>query len=287
MPRASTTLFEDAIDVPLWLEADRLTPYAERVRRDRDIGRRIRQRDRVAARARLVAQRGAGRRQPAPARVSSGSARSSRSRWRRSARVTGVAVALAAFAYDGSQPVNVVRLLALLVGVQLVLLALTLLLLPGRVPGLRRVQDLIAALNPGALGGRRLRQARARVARRRAAVRLARRARGAPALREVAAPVLVADRGRRVQRRRARRGDRARDVLGSRVRLEHDARRGSGGRDAHRAGDCVAVARSHPRAVPSAALVEQSQFFRLEAAMLAAASPRALGAWWPFTLLRS
>lgn len=47
MPRASTPLFEDAIDVPLWLEADRHTPYAERVRRDRDIGRRISQRDRV------------------------------------------------------------------------------------------------------------------------------------------------------------------------------------------------------------------------------------------------
>ena len=64
--------------------------------------------------------------------------------------IAGVAVALAAFAYDGSQPVNVVRLLALLVGVQLVLLVFTLLLLPGRVPGLRHVQDLLTALNPGA-----------------------------------------------------------------------------------------------------------------------------------------
>ena len=39
MPRPPTTLFEDAIDVPMWLEADRLAPYAERVRRDRDIAR--------------------------------------------------------------------------------------------------------------------------------------------------------------------------------------------------------------------------------------------------------
>ena len=92
------------------------------------------------------------RRTPAAvrARDSSGSARSSRSRMAAVGGVTGVAVALAAFAYDGSQPVNVVRLLALLVGVQLVLLALTLVLLPGRVPGLRRIQDLVAALNPGA-----------------------------------------------------------------------------------------------------------------------------------------
>jgi hypothetical protein len=64
--------------------------------------------------------------------------------------IAGVAVALAAFAYDSSQPVNVVRLLLLLVGTQLVLLALTLLLLPGRVPGLKHVQDLLTALNPGA-----------------------------------------------------------------------------------------------------------------------------------------
>jgi hypothetical protein len=63
--------------------------------------------------------------------------------------IAGVAVALAAFAYDGSQPVNIVRLLLLLVGAQLVLLALTLLLLAGRVPSLSHVQDLLTTLNPG------------------------------------------------------------------------------------------------------------------------------------------
>src|SRR5262245_16779184 len=39
--RPSTTLFEDAIDVPLWLEADRNTPYEARLARDRDIARNI------------------------------------------------------------------------------------------------------------------------------------------------------------------------------------------------------------------------------------------------------
>ncbi len=39
-----------------------------------------------------------------------------------------------------------------------------------------------------------------------------------------------------------------------------------------------------PLAVPSPELVEQSQFFRLERADVVAGSPRALGAWWPFTL---
>ena len=40
-PRPSTSLFEDAIDVPAWLENDRLTPYAMRTRRDRDIGSQL------------------------------------------------------------------------------------------------------------------------------------------------------------------------------------------------------------------------------------------------------
>src|SRR5688572_6841559 len=40
MPR-DPTLFETAIDVPLWLEADKLTPYSERARRDREIGRQV------------------------------------------------------------------------------------------------------------------------------------------------------------------------------------------------------------------------------------------------------
>src|SRR5688572_31288201 len=48
MPRPATTLFEDAIDIPLWLDADRLTPHAERCRRDREIGLTLESRDRLA-----------------------------------------------------------------------------------------------------------------------------------------------------------------------------------------------------------------------------------------------
>jgi hypothetical protein len=40
-----------------------------------------------------------------------------------------------------------------------------------------------------------------------------------------------------------------------------------------------------PLAVPSPELVEQSQFFRLERGGIVPGSPRALGAWWQFTLL--
>ena len=40
-----------------------------------------------------------------------------------------------------------------------------------------------------------------------------------------------------------------------------------------------------PLAVPSPELVEQSQFFRLERTGVASGAARALGAWWPFTVL--
>ena len=62
----------------------------------------------------------------------------------------GCGVALAAFHYDGSRPVNVVTLLATLVIAQLVLLVLTLLLIPRGLPGLRAIQDLLETMNPGA-----------------------------------------------------------------------------------------------------------------------------------------
>src|SRR5690242_8687201 len=131
MPRPATTLFEDAIDIPSWLEADRLTPHAERSRRDRAIGLKLPSNDslqRVRAWWRAVApeEQGTG-------------ARLDRIRAAITAILAvlgaalGTSVALAAFQYDGSQPVNVVRLIALLVVVPTLFLVVSLLLLPGRI----------------------------------------------------------------------------------------------------------------------------------------------------------
>ena len=148
-PRPSTTLFEDAIDVPLWLENDRTTPFATRSRRDREIGSQL-QVERADVRVRAWWQR----MQQLPDHAG---ARLQRTRGLVSAVMVviglfaGVGVALAAFHYDGSRPVNVVTLLATLVGAQLVLLTLTLLLIPNGVPGLRAIQDLLETINPGAL----------------------------------------------------------------------------------------------------------------------------------------
>src|SRR5512139_3647060 len=149
MPQPATTLFEDAIDIPLWLEADRLTPHAVRSRRDREIGLKLASRDSL--------QRVRGWWCAVAPHEERAGARLGRIRVAITAIMTvlgaalGVSVALAAFQYDGSQPVNVVRLIALLVVVPGLFLVVSLLLLPGRIPVLRGLQDLIAPLNPGAL----------------------------------------------------------------------------------------------------------------------------------------
>jgi hypothetical protein len=274
-------LFEDAIDIPLWLESDRLTPHAQRSGRDRAVGLTQGSRDplqRVRGWWRAVGPDGEG-----------AGARLDRMRGAVTAvmgllgAVLGTSVALAALQYDGSQPVNVVRLIALLVVVPTLFLVVSLLLLPGRVALLRGVQDFIAPLNPGAL-----------------AVAVFRRlARGSPEL-------------ERVFDWRAGRSSAARFAkwqlmcwsqvaavgfnVGALVTVvllvtfTDLAFRWSTTLEV----DAQAVTRVvqaiawpwHalvPSAVPSAALVEESQYFRLDNGALA--SGRALTAWWPFTLL--
>jgi hypothetical protein len=282
MPRDST-LFEDAIDVPLWLEADKSTPYAERTRRDRELARKVVNGNRIA-RAR------AWWKKAAPDATESAGARLDRLRtivtiaMAAAGSIAGVAVALAAFAYDGSQPVSVVRLLALLVGLQLVLLAFTVLLLPGRIPGLRHVQDLLTTLNPGAW-----------------AVGVYRKlAHASPDAAGLLEPHGSRPAARRFFKWQLLYWSQTAAVMfnvaalitaimlvtfsdlafGWSTTLEVDATAAS------RIAQAIARpwASFAPLAVPSAELVEQSQFFRLERAAIASGSPRALGAWWPFTV---
>jgi hypothetical protein len=278
-----STLFENAIDVPLWLEVDRLTPYAERARRDREIARHISGGDRVARvrawwkTAAQDAAEGAGARLDRLRTIVTVAMAAIGS-------ITGVVVALAAFAYDGSQPVNVVRLLALLVGVQLVLLALTLLLLPGRLPGLRHIQDLLTTLNPGAWAvGVYAKLARASPD----AARLFELHAARPAARRfVKWQVLYWSQTAAVMFNLAALATAILLVtfsdlaFGWSTTLDVDAGAVS------RIVQAIAWpwAPFAPLAVPSPELVEQSQFFRLERAGIAAGSSRALGAWWPYTV---
>lgn len=64
----------------------------------------------------------------------------------------GWGIAAALFYYDGSTPVNVVNVLAVFVGAQLLLLVpLLVMLLPAGVPGVAAVQETVALLSPGRL----------------------------------------------------------------------------------------------------------------------------------------
>jgi hypothetical protein len=134
----SSTLFEDAIDVPLWLERDRAGPYAERVRRDRELSTAIVARDpiaRVHAWWREVARD------------------EDRVRGARFAHVRalitfalivagaffGATISAAVLHYDGTVPVNVVRVLGVLIVPQWLLLIATLLFATGLAPGLGRL----------------------------------------------------------------------------------------------------------------------------------------------------
>jgi hypothetical protein len=284
MPR-DASLFETAIDVPLWLEADKLTPYSERARRDREIARQAAPNGGDIARVRAWWQHAAeGAQHGTGARLS---------RLRTLVTIAmaavgslaGVAVALAAFAYDGSQPVNVVRLLLLLVGAQLVFLALTLLLLPKHVPGLRHVQDLLTTLNPGAWAAgvyARLARARPDVARL-FDVHAAR-----PAARRFAKwQFLVWSQTAAVMFNVAALLTAVMLVTFSDLAFGWSTTLDVPAATASRIVRAIAApwASFVPLAVPSPELVEQSQFFRLERAAVAASEARALGAWWPFTVL--
>ena len=145
-------LFEDAIDVPLWLEADADRALAERRARDRGIARRLE-------------AEGVARSDVARVRAWWTSVRSadglgaSLVRGRHVVSVgllvlgalAGGLLAAAALRYDGSAPVNVLTAFALLVGVQLLTLVLTLLLMPDGRFGLGAVQRSLVALNPAAI----------------------------------------------------------------------------------------------------------------------------------------
>jgi hypothetical protein len=149
-PPSPGSLFEDAIDIPLWLEQDRDTDLRARLQRDRRLGLDIRARQPLR-RVRAWWQRLDVRDRPDAghrlqrARILVGLTLAS------AGIVVGAGVTLAVFRYEGDYPVNVVAALALLAGLPFAMALLTLLLLPGRVPGLRALQDAIAAINVGNL----------------------------------------------------------------------------------------------------------------------------------------
>jgi hypothetical protein len=143
------------VDLALQLEADAQRPAAELRRRDRALGREL-----ASAGLRGDDWVEAWLEHVRPADSDGAGARSARALRGLSALLAGFGVALgsgaaaALFHYDGTHPVNVVRVIAFFVGLQLLLLAGTaLLLLGGRwrrfIPGLALVQDVLSLASPG------------------------------------------------------------------------------------------------------------------------------------------
>jgi hypothetical protein len=147
------SVLAEAVDIRRWLREDRATPDAERLARDRAIGRDLPPRDdlaRIRAWWRRVRQDAA-----AESAQRSLGARVEAARMLGSAglflvgALLGAGVAAVALAYDGRSPINLFALLGVLVALPLVLLLFTLLLIPGRLPGLRAVQNVAAGFHVG------------------------------------------------------------------------------------------------------------------------------------------
>ncbi len=143
------------VDLAAALEADSgVDPETQR-QRDRTLGRALAVRAGDAT-ARVAAwldlrRNGPG---PSPGERALAAQRVLRSLVAGAGVATGVATALAVFSYDGARPVNVVQVLAVFVGLQVLLLAATAVIaLPEawrrRVPGLAALQDVLRLASPG------------------------------------------------------------------------------------------------------------------------------------------
>jgi len=133
------SLFEDAIDVPRWLEHDRALPHADRLQRDRALSAEITTRDPIA-RVREWWQR-----------VANAEDGEHGKRFARIRALIGIALCVAGAVvgatltgavlhYDGTEPVNVLRVLGVLIVPQLVLLLATIVFASGALPSLAKYQ---------------------------------------------------------------------------------------------------------------------------------------------------
>jgi len=281
------SLFDEALNIPAWLEADAERPLAERLHRDRSIAATLSGSDPVD-RVRhwwLAVQR----EMPPLAGDTQVAASLSRGRGIITflmlliGALAGAGTAAMVFRYDGTWPVNVVTVLAALVVLQLVLVLFTLILMLPKVPGLSALQNLLGGLNPGALAAALYRRVtrqddrRARLlvwheARCPAAGRFARwqmltwsqcAAVSFNVAALICAFVLIA----------------FTDLAfgwSTTLRLDND--------DVLRLTRLLAAPWREfwPAAVPSAELIEQSRFFRLASSPPSAVAASELTGWWPF-----
>ncbi len=145
-------MLAEAVDIRRWLRDDRRTPYLERLERDRALGRSLdagSDAERVLGWWRLLRQQAAAAEEPSLGQRVEAGRRLAAAALALLGVLLGSAVAGVAFTYDGRYPVNLFTLLGVLVGLPALMLMFTLLLLPGRVPGLGALQSLAAGMNAG------------------------------------------------------------------------------------------------------------------------------------------
>lgn len=271
-------LLAHAIDIRRWLEDDAEQSYEDRVVRDRKIGRELgpgSDIDRVLGWWQQVApdagaDRGTGARAVTLSRVLIALLAAG-------GLIAGISLGSVALAYDGQHPVNVLALLGVLVGIPLAMLLLTLIfLLPSGIPGLGPLREGISVINPGRWAARWLDRyagpglhgglAGGAFARWQIVVFSQWLAVGyfVGVLASLTVLVAVTDL-----------------AFGWSSTLELDAAA------VHRVFAFLAIPWQGwlPAAVPDAALVEASRFYRLESAPVSAGDAAALGSWWPFVLM--
>ena len=280
-------LFIDAVEIPAFLDADRSSPYAERLHRDRTIGAALSTRDpleRVCAWRRQQALRGStstpallfaqrldrGRRIIALLMLIVGA-------------ITGTGVASAVFHYDGTWPVNVVTVIAALVLLQALLVIIALVLMLPRIPGLRALQELIGSVNPGAVVAAIYRRVSHLSG---GADLLAPHPRGPAAARFARWQVLVWSQTAAIAFNIAALATVAALIAFTDLAFGWSTTLRMDSSDALRITNTLAAPwrALWPDAVPSATLIESSRFFRLASAPPPHISAEALTGWWPFLL---
>jgi hypothetical protein len=277
------------VDLAAALDADARSDPAELRQRDRTIGRELAARaDDATARvaAWLDARRVPG---PSDGERARAAQRVLRTILGGAGAVLGASTAFAVFAYDGARPVNVMHVIAVFVGLQLALIAGTIVLaLPDAwrraVPGLAAFQDVLRLASPG-----RWLPALRRVllpAQREALDRAIGLARRHQRLYGDAQKwgLLVASQIFAVSFHAAALGVAALLVVFSDLAFGWSTTLTSEAHRLHRIVIWLATPWAHwlPEAVPPFALVEQTQYFR-GAGGFTGAAPRSAG-WWPFLL---
>jgi hypothetical protein len=283
------SLFHEALEIPAWLEADRDRPFEERLHRDRSIAAGLSRSDSLD-RVRHWWQ-AVRREQPLGARETDFATRLSRVRGLITflmlvvGALAGSVTAMAVFRYDGTWPVNVVTIFAALVLPQIVLIALTLILMLPKVPGVAAVQSLLGGLSPGTLAAALYRRV-ARQDDQRASLLAWHEARGPAAARFARWQMLAWSQCAALAFNVAALMCALGLIAFTDLAFGWSTTLRLGSDDVLRLTRLLAAPWRElwPVAVPSAELIEHSRFFRLASAPQSAIAASELTGWWPFLL---